>query len=193
MQSSVDAIRPAADAKNIQLELQIGGSAKISGDPDRLQQVVWNLLANAVKFTPLQGQVHVSLECVNHHAQIQIADTGQGIDGAFLPFVFDRFRQADNTMTRSHGGLGIGLTIVRHIVELHGGSVAAHSAGLGSGATFTVTLPTSPFHKAPSVPAVAPKNSAPHAVNGIKLSGKKVLVIDDEPDALELVREILSR
>jgi signal transduction histidine kinase/DNA-binding response OmpR family regulator len=193
VQSSVDAIRPAADAKNIQLELEIGGSAKISGDPDRLQQVVWNLLANAVKFTPPQGQVHVRLECVNHHAQIQIADTGQGIDGAFLPFVFDRFRQADNTMTRSHGGLGIGLTIVRHIVELHGGSVAAHSPGLGSGATFTVTLPTSPFHKAPSVPAVAPKNSAPHAVNGIKLSGKKVLVIDDEPDALELIREILSR
>jgi signal transduction histidine kinase len=195
-QAAVESVRPAADAKNIHLEAELGGSAKMRCDPDRLQQVIWNLLANAVKFTPFQGRVRVSIQCANREAKIEIADTGQGIDPAFLPYVFDRFRQADSSMTRSHGGLGIGLTIVRHIVELHGGSVSAHSPGLGLGATFIVTLPISPLAASTSVPAADPQKSAHGHVNGednIKLGGKQVLVIDDEADALELLREILSR
>ena len=112
-----------------------------SGDPDRLQQIVWNLLANAIKFTPADGKVDVELSRVNAHVEVKVSDTGIGISREFLPHVFDRFRQADSSTTRSHGGLGLGLAIVRHLVELHGGTVAADSAGPGQGATFTVLLP----------------------------------------------------
>src|SRR5207248_8693615 len=114
---------------------------RLVADPDRLQQVVWNLLSNAVKFTPTGGTVAVDSKQIAGNIDIRVVDTGQGIAPAFLPYVFDRFRQADSTSTRSHGGLGIGLTIVRHIIELHGGTVNAESAGEGRGATFTVTVP----------------------------------------------------
>src|SRR5439155_21441130 len=130
------------DEKHVVLDCQnLADDDVIAGDGDRLQQVVWNLLSNAVKFTPPGGRIDVRLERGGDKLRIRVADTGRGISAAFLPFVFDRFRQADSTSTRSHGGLGIGLTIVRHIVELHGGTVQAESAGEGQGATFTVTLP----------------------------------------------------
>ena len=113
----------------------------MSGDPTRLQQVVWNLLSNAVKFTPKDGRVQITLERVNSHVEIAVSDTGQGMSAEFLPQLFERFQQAETGATRSHGGLGLGLAIVRHIVELHGGTVFAESAGVGQGATFTVKLP----------------------------------------------------
>lgn len=144
LRAAVDTIRPAADAKRIAVNVDRPATEfalTVSADPDRLQQVVWNLLSNAVKFTPESGRVDVSLRRLPHSAEIVVSDTGQGIDPQFLPYVFDRFRQADSTSTRSHGGLGIGLTIARRIVELHGGSVRADSAGLGKGATFTISLP----------------------------------------------------
>jgi signal transduction histidine kinase/DNA-binding response OmpR family regulator len=196
VEAAIDAIRPAADAKNLALSAGLADDVSVCGDPDRLQQVVWNLLSNAVKFTPANGQVHVTLEKVDSRAQIHVADTGQGIEPEFVRFVFDRFRQADSSTTRSHGGLGIGLTIVRHIVELHGGLVAARSAGLDQGATFTVTLPTS----MPMLPAAPPRpacaaTSSPSAPAEppANIAGKSVLLVDDEPDAREVVREILHR
>jgi signal transduction histidine kinase len=134
--AAVDAARPAAEANNLRLQTLIDPQAElILGDPDRLQQVVWNLLSNAVKFTPKGGRVQVRLERVNSHVEIVISDTGKGIEPEFLPNVFDRFRQSDGSMTRRHGGLGLGLAIVRQLVELHGGTVSVSSAGEGQGAT----------------------------------------------------------
>jgi signal transduction histidine kinase/two-component SAPR family response regulator len=142
IQSALDAVKPTADARGVLLVAELPPpSLRLAADPDRLQQVVWNLLSNAVKFTPARGRVTVHACQVDADVQISVTDTGQGIDPAFLPHVFDRFRQADSTSTRSHGGLGIGLTIVRHIVELHGGTARADSRGEGHGSTFTVTLP----------------------------------------------------
>ncbi|MDC4226753.1 MAG: ATP-binding protein [Candidatus Manganitrophus sp.] len=114
------------------------------GDPDRLQQVIWNLISNAIKFTPRQGSVSIEVEQIDPHVQIRVRDTGIGIAPDFLPYVFDRFRQADSSSTRTHSGLGLGLAIVRHLVELHGGTVSAESPGKGKGATFTVKLPGRP-------------------------------------------------
>ena len=142
--AAIDAIQLAADAKGIRLAVAIDPSARtIAGDAGRLQQVVWNLLANAVKFTPAGGQIVVRLERDGAYARLSISDTGEGIGQELLPFIFDRFRQADSTSSRRHGGLGLGLAIVRHLVELHGGTVSAESPGVGSGATFTITLPLS--------------------------------------------------
>ncbi|MEN3334759.1 MAG: hypothetical protein V7641_4124 [Blastocatellia bacterium] len=142
IQAAIDSLRPAADAKAIKITLTLTpDSTIVCGDPDRLQQVMWNLLANAVKFTPAGGRVAVRLERSDEHAQMIVSDTGQGMRREFLPFAFERFRQADSTSTRAHGGLGLGLAIVRHIVEMHGGTVKAESWGEGNGATFTVALP----------------------------------------------------
>src|SRR5918999_4823993 len=124
------------------------GVVTVSGDPVRLQQVVWNLLSNAIKFTPRGGRVQVRLERVNSHVEVAVSDTGTGIPAAFLPHVFDRFRQADQKTTRQHGGMGLGLAIVRHLVELHGGTVRAESEGEGQGSTFTVLLPVAPVYQA---------------------------------------------
>ena len=197
VEAAVDAIRPAADAKQISIHSDVARDIQLNGDPDRLQQVVWNLLSNAMKFTPARGRIHVVLDRIDSQAQIRVIDSGQGISPDFLRFVFDRFRQADSTTTRTHGGLGIGLTIVRHIVELHGGTVSANSAGLGKGATFTVNLPVSmPFAVAPQTGDVqspirpVPPKSAEIPIN---LCGKQVLVVDDETDARELACEILRR
>jgi signal transduction histidine kinase len=140
--SAVDAVRPAADAKAIDLRIQISDSvAPVSGDADRLQQVVWNLLSNAIKFSPRGGAVTVSLRRMNGDVEIVVSDTGQGISRDFLPYVFDRFRQADGSITREHGGLGLGLAIARHLVEMHGGTIRADSPGEGMGASLTVTIP----------------------------------------------------
>ena len=206
IEAAVDAVRPAADARQIQLGQSLSRDAdQVVGDPDRLQQVVWNLLSNAVKFTPEGGRVEVALEPSEGGAQIRVTDSGAGIEPELLPYVFDRFRQADSSSTRRHGGLGIGLTIVRHIVELHGGSVRAESAGLGHGATFRVKLPVAsvraveaevPPRGATAVAAAAvgaPPDRPDHTGRTFDLGGLSVLVVDDEPDARELVGEILRR
>ncbi|HEY1922604.1 MAG TPA: response regulator [Tepidisphaeraceae bacterium] len=194
--ATLEAIRPAAEAKGIDLAFDCARDVRTAADPDRLQQVVWNLLSNAVKFTPARGRVIVTLDDFNSQARIRVSDTGNGIEPEFLGFVFDRFRQADSTTTRSHGGLGLGLTIVRHIVELHGGTVAAQSSGIGKGALFTVTLPVS----LPPITAALPRGTHTSAVvnpnrhdHSPSLGGKRVLLVDDEKDARELVREILHR
>jgi CheY-like chemotaxis protein len=155
------------------------------GDPNRLQQVVWNLLSNAIKFTPSAGQVKVSLKRKGSHAQIQVSDTGKGIQADFLPHVFDYFRQADASSTRAHGGLGLGLAIVRHLVELHGGTVRAESPGEGKGATFTVKLPLMKEHPKTSESRELFKNSP-------NLAGVRVLVVDDEADTRELISFVLE-
>ena len=141
IEAAADTVRPAADAKGIHIDVEPGRVGPFKGDPDRLQQVVWNLLANAVKFTPPGGRVEVLADEADGQARIRVTDTGIGIPSAFLRYVFDRFRQADSSTTRAHGGLGLGLSIVRHLVELHGGTVSAESEGEGKGATFTVMLP----------------------------------------------------
>lgn len=167
----------------------------IAGDEDRLQQVVWNLLANAVKFTPSGGHVRVRAARVGPHVEITVADTGAGIHAEFLPHVFERFRQADATTTRAHGGLGLGLAIVRHLVEMHGGTVRAESEGPGQGATFTVTLPVRAVAAAGQ--GGASREAAVRAVSATRdalaLTGMRVLVVDDEADARELLVTVLEQ
>ncbi|HEX8561036.1 MAG TPA: PAS domain S-box protein [Pyrinomonadaceae bacterium] len=189
--AAVEAVRPAAEAKGVRLQKVMDtGVETVMGDPARLQQVMWNLLTNAVKFTPRGGRVQVRLERVNSHVEIAVADTGTGIPPEFLPHVFERFRQADQRTTRRHGGLGLGLAIVRHLAELHGGAVRADSAGEGAGSTFTVTLPVAPVHRRaeagasarPSARDVAHAHECPE-----RLDGLRVLVVDDEQDARELL------
>jgi PAS domain S-box-containing protein len=194
--AAVDAIRPAAEAKNIRLHALLDPQAgPASGDPARLQQVIWNLLTNAVKFTPKGGRVQVRLERINSHIEITVSDTGQGIAPEFLPHVFDRFRQADMKHTRTHGGLGLGLSIVRQLVELHGGTVHAESAGLGQGAIFVVQLPAMVARREPE----PPERRHPTAGGGTApgrlpvLTGLRVLVADDEADTRALLRVMLEQ
>ncbi|MEP0957512.1 ATP-binding protein [Microcoleus sp. FACHB-1515] len=177
----------AAEAKSIQIQTELEPSSKlVLGDPNRLQQVVWNLLSNAVKFTPREGQVHVKLQYDETTAQIMVKDSGKGISSDFLPYVFEYFRQADSSITRRFGGLGLGLAIVRQIVELHGGTVAAESAGEGQGATFTVRLP---------LPKIVSVRNAidPPACGHSDLSSVHVLVVEDEADTRELIKIILEQ
>jgi PAS domain S-box-containing protein len=191
---AVDAVHPAALAKSIRLESVLDRSAgPVLGDADRLQQVVWNLLSNAVKFTPSGGRVDVRLEGDESEVRIRVHDTGRGIAPDFLPYVFDRFRQGSVLTTRTHGGLGLGLAIVRHLIELHGGTVQAESPGPGAGATFTVRLPFRPF-SAPSVErevepvAVTGAGEGPPALHGVT-----ALVVDDEADARVLLSTMLQQ
>jgi CheY-like chemotaxis protein len=169
----------------------------VSGDPNRLQQVFWNLLNNAVKFTPRGGRVQVLLERVNSHLEVSVIDTGEGIDREFLPYVFDRFRQADAGTTRRHGGLGLGLSIVKQLVEMHGGTVSAKSGGTGQGSTFTVSLPLTVIHSDPKPQAErrhpdADSNTSVRADDCPRLAGLKVLVVDDEADARALIKRLLE-
>jgi CheY-like chemotaxis protein len=166
----------------------------VSGDPGRLQQVVWNLVSNAVKFTPKLGRVQVRLERVNSHIEIVVSDTGIGIRPDFLPYVFERFRQADAGTTRKTGGLGLGLAIVRHIVEMHGGTVEASSGGEGQGATFRVRLPLMIINPdPPRTRREHPRTERREALTGLgDLHGIHVLAIDDEEDALTLLRVVLE-
>ena len=205
VQAAVDAVRPAAQAKNIRLQMLLDPQAgPVSGDPDRLQQVLWNLLSNALKFTPKGGRVQVRLERINSHVEITVTDTGQGISAEFLPHVFDRFRQADSSNTRKIGGLGLGLTIVRQLVELHGGTVQATSAGDGRGATFTVSLPITAVHNGQTAPNGGRRTTDqervhPRAGGRVafdcppSLEGLKVLVVDDEMDSRELIIAVLTQ
>jgi PAS domain S-box-containing protein len=185
---AVEAIRPAAEAKNIRVHTILDSSAHpISGDADRLQQVVWNLLVNAIKFTPRGGQIGVTLERISSHVELSVTDTGIGIQPEFLPNMFNRFTQADASITRSHGGLGVGLAIVRYIVELHGGTVTAFSAGEGQGSTFTLAFPLSAAR--PRRTPLEETHPTYESAETIKqLSGLKILVIDDERDTLEMLK-----
>jgi PAS domain S-box-containing protein len=193
---AVESLLPAAEAKQLRVQTTVDPSAgPISGDPDRLQQIVWNLLSNAVKFTPKGGRVQVRLERVNSHVEIVVSDTGAGIKPEFLPYLFERFRQAESATTRQFGGLGLGLAIVRHLAELHGGTVHATSAGEEHGATFRVRLPVMILHPGPAIDERRRRDATsrriPSATPG-KLDGCHVLVVDDDNDALSLVREVLE-
>jgi PAS domain S-box-containing protein len=188
--AAVDGLRPAAEAREISLQLQLDAPrGQVSGDPDRLQQVAWNLVSNAIKFTPKGGRVLVRLERVESQVEVTVRDTGIGIAPEFLPHVFDRFQQADATTTRAFGGLGLGLSIVRQLVELHGGSVRVHSEGEGQGATFTVSLPllAACGEVSDTVGAQQPELKCPP-----ELEGLRVLVVDDEADTCELLQLILE-
>ena len=195
VRNAVETLVPAADAKQIRLQTIIDPrAAPISGDPDRLQQIVWNLVSNAVKFTPKGGRIQVRLERVNSQVEIVVSDTGVGIKPEFLPHIFERFRQADSRITRQFGGLGLGLAIVRHLVELHGGTIDVASGGERQGATFRVRLPLMIVHPELVVEErrrgrVPDRMLAP--AHG-KLEGVHVLAIDDDSDALSLIREILE-
>nr|WP_194054362.1 PAS domain S-box protein [Nodosilinea sp. LEGE 06152] len=188
--AAVETVRLAAEAKQIQILLDLDTAvAPVSGDAARLQQVVWNLLTNAVKFTPNGGQVEVELRQLNQLAQIRVTDTGKGIDSQFLPHVFEYFRQADSTTTRKFGGLGLGLAIVRQIIEMHGGTVKAESLGNNQGATFTVQLPT--IQK--MVPAVSEPTHAEVGNQKTPLSNLRILVVDDDDDTRELQAFLLEQ
>jgi len=191
VEAAVAAVQPAAAAKGVLLSAKISPCRTVSADPARLQQVAWNLLTNAIKFTPRAGRVDITLRENAGQVEFSVSDSGQGIRADFLPFVFDRFRQADASTTRRHGGLGLGLSIVKSLVELHGGSVEAQSDGDGRGATFVVCLPIPPIEGVEealvSLPAAAPEN---HGTP--ELAGLRILVVDDEDDARTLARRVLE-
>jgi PAS domain S-box-containing protein len=195
VQAAVESARPAADARGVRIESILDPAAgPVSGDVNRLQQVVWNLVSNAIKFTPRGGRVQVVLRRVDSQVEISVIDTGVGIDANFLPHVFERFRQADASSTRKHGGLGLGLAIAKSIVELHGGTATASSPGEGQGATFIVQLPVSAVRRNPLQIGARPSASQEATVPLVNadLSNTVVVVIDDDPDSLELIRRILS-
>jgi CheY-like chemotaxis protein len=187
VEAAVAAVRPVAAAKGVLLNLNVARCGSVSADPTRLQQIVWNLLTNAIKFTPRAGRVDVALRENQGQVELSVSDTGLGIKPEFLPFVFDRFRQADASTTRRHGGLGLGLSIVKSLVELHGGTVDVESPGEGQGATFIVRLPV------PPLPEETPVNlPAPEIQGTPELSGLRILVVDDEDDARTLARRVLE-
>ncbi len=195
VRTAVEVVRPAADAKGVALETALPPLAvPVQGDPERLQQVVWNLVSNAVKFTPRGGRVRIALERADDRARLTVRDTGEGISPEFLPYVFERFRQADSSGTRRHGGLGLGLAIVRGLVERHGGNVRAESAGTEQGAVFTVELPllASVAEEAARVqPGRQVTTAEPDAAPGLLLGGLRVLVVDDDPDSNAVVSALL--
>jgi signal transduction histidine kinase/ActR/RegA family two-component response regulator len=198
--AAVDAVRPMAAVKNVQLRFAPNPSALavVRGDADRLQQVIWNLLANAIKFTPDGGAVDVFLEPAGDHVQVRLVDTGQGISPDFLPHVFERFRQADGSTTRRHSGLGLGLAIARQLVELHGGTLQAESAGQGRGSTFTMRLPTvgsggpATFKEGLEDRRTAAATASPEA-RSIRIDHLRVLLVDDTSDGRELTALVLTQ
>jgi signal transduction histidine kinase/ActR/RegA family two-component response regulator len=184
--AALESVRPSADAKTVTLAAQVEvPEATIYGDARRLQQVVWNLLSNAVRFTPSGGHVELTLRRIGDDVELQVSDTGCGIPPDFLPHVFERFRQADSSTTRTHGGLGLGLAIVRDLVELHGGTVRADSEGEGRGSRFTVRLPLTP-------PAHAAEWPTDRPAEATRLAGARVLAVDDDPDAREVLKTVLE-
>ena len=196
---AVNSVRPAAELKNIELVMDIQPVTQVvMGDESRLHQVFWNLLTNAVKFTPTNGRIDVKVQVANKEVQVSVSDTGKGINPDFLPYVFDRFRQADGSTTRIHGGLGLGLSIVRHLVELHSGRASVASKGEGKGSTFQVNLPIQAEHVDKFRSTSALRNSGSSAVDlsedrGSLLSGTRILVVDDEPDARDLLKVVLDQ
>ena len=193
VRAAIESVRPAAEAKDIRVEVALGGEpGDVSGDAERLQQVVWNLLANAIKFTPSGGRVEVRLGRVGAHVELQVTDSGTGIDPSTLPRLFERFWQADSSTTRAHGGLGLGLAVVRHLVELHGGTVRAESGGEGQGASFTVALPLLTLRR-PAVVDAAQVAADDAATGRDVLRGLRVMVVDDDQDTCEIVGAVLRR
>jgi PAS domain S-box-containing protein len=193
LERALDSVRPAAAAKGVRIESIIDSSCRIKGDSGRLQQIFWNLFNNSIKFTPKGGKMQVVLERVSSHLEVSVSDTGEGIAPDFLPFVFDRFRQQDGSTTRRHSGLGVGLSIVKHLVELHGGHVSASSAGVGKGATFVVHLPISLAGRIDDSWRLSPATEATGFGDcNPSLDGLKILIVDDEADTRELLRQILE-
>jgi signal transduction histidine kinase/ActR/RegA family two-component response regulator len=200
VEAAVETVRPTAEAKGVRIDAILdpkGGP--VNGDPDRLQQVVWNLVANAIKFTGRGGRVEVRVERVNSHVEIIVADNGQGIDPEFLPHVFDRFRQADSSHSRTHGGVGLGLSIARQLVEAHAGVIHAASDGAGKGATFTVMLPLQVYQRPPSVaaerfhPTAEPPRGPGRDSADEGLAGLHILVVEDHPDSRDLLATLLQQ
>jgi signal transduction histidine kinase len=197
IESAITSVLPAAGAKDIRVGRVLDGLAgPIKGDPGRLQQVMWNLLTNAIKFTPKGGRVQVTLERVNSHLEIAVSDTGIGIEPEFLPMVFDRFRQADSSASRQHSGLGLGLAISKELIELHGGTIRVKSPGKGAGAMFIISLPLAPLaeerqDESRQHPRTV-RREVPDDAPGLSLEGLKVLAVEDEPDALELIGRVLT-
>jgi len=195
VEAAIEAVRPAATARGTAIVAELDATAgPVVGDPARLQQVTWNLLSNAIKFTPHGGRVVVGLSRQGDHAGLTVRDDGLGIDPEFLPHVFERFRQADSSRTRAFGGLGLGLAIVRHLVEAHGGTVEAASEGTGKGASFTVRLPIGTRLSSPP-PQVRAVEAIPVPAGRalVGLTGVEVLVVDDDADSIELLREALTQ
>jgi PAS domain S-box-containing protein len=197
IRGAAETLQLAARAKSISIDVSLDSNAGlVAGDPDRLQQIVWNLLANAIKFTPTGGHAEIKLSQVDDHLEILVSDDGAGISPEFLPHVFERFRQADSSTTRSHGGLGLGLAIVRHLVELHGGTVSAASPGLGQGSRFTLRLPLANVAELAegdwAIP-VRDRGGAGASSGRPNLAGLKVLLVDDEPDTLEILTFMLNQ
>jgi PAS domain S-box-containing protein len=196
IEAAIASMRPAAEAKEISIltEIELEQTLML-GDPDRLQQIVWNLLSNAVKFTPDGGQIKIRAACSGSRAIIEVIDTGVGIEPEFLPYVFDRFRQADQSTTRMHGGLGLGLAIVRHLVDLHGGSAQVNSAGAGKGSTFSISMPlhgVSPSQE-PEVKQELEYRASLTGNEELWLDGLRVLVVDDDDDAREMMGMVLTK
>jgi PAS domain S-box-containing protein len=195
VKAALDSMSPAAAAKSIRLHTVLDPRAgPITGDPNRLQQVVWNLVSNAVKFTPRGGRIQIHLQRIDSHVELVVSDTGQGIGPELLPFLFERFRQGDSSTTRQHEGLGLGLALVKYLTELHGGTVSAYSLGAGKGATFTVKLPLTIVQAAPETePGEHPTAARTvRALAGPRLDGLRILVVDDDQDSLDLASAILS-
>jgi signal transduction histidine kinase/PAS domain-containing protein len=194
MSAAGDAVRPAADAKDVRLQTVIEPIMDpVHGDPARLQQIIWNLVSNAVKFTPKHGRVQVVLARVNSHVEIRVSDTGEGIASEFLPHLFERFTQADASPSREHTGLGLGLALVKQLVELHGGKVRAASDGIGKGSTFAVELPLAIVHAVEDPARAHPRAAAPPPdIGEWRLQGLRLLIVDDEPDALEMAQNVLE-
>jgi signal transduction histidine kinase/ActR/RegA family two-component response regulator len=196
VEAALDSVRQAADAKSIRLGAEYDDQADlVMGDPDRLQQVIWNLLSNAIKFTPKGGSVGVRVERDGSDVLVRVSDTGQGIAPEFLPHVFERFRQQDGSTTREHGGLGLGLAIVRHLVDQHGGSIAAESLGEGRGSTFQISLPIAAVKAPLDAPGEMPQQPSRRSPESETpaLDGLRVLVVDDQADARELLALVLAR
>jgi PAS domain S-box-containing protein len=194
--AALDALRPTADVKGIQLRTRFEpGECLVKGDPNRLRQVIWNLLSNSIKFTQRGGSVNIDLTCVESTARLTVSDTGEGISPAFLPYVFDRFRQAEGSISRRQGGLGLGLAVVRHLVELHGGTISAESEGLGRGSVFTVDLPLAQERRDPAR-AEERRREVERRRSGsgvVRLDGLHVLLVEDDDDSRKLLGTMLKR
>jgi PAS domain S-box-containing protein len=195
LMASIDTVRPGAETKGVELQSDVESVGRISGDPDRLQQVFWNLLSNAVKFTPRGGCVTVQLAQAGSNVDITVSDTGIGITPEFLPHIFERFRQAESGTTRRHGGLGLGLAIARNIVEMHGGTIEAESAGVGKGSTFRVSLPLVGIRSetvSDRYRDVLRLQNQPYDAEPAALAGVRILAVDDDQDALSMLRQVLE-
>jgi CheY-like chemotaxis protein len=191
VEAALDTVRPSAEAKQVRLEAALDPDVgQVWADPDRLQQVVWNLISNAIKFTPEGGAVSIRLARSGSQVEIIVRDSGEGISPEFVPHVFERFRQADSSTSRPHGGLGLGLAIVRHLVEAHGGTVVAESAGKGHGASFTVRLPR---HAAADATTPTGEAAPAEAAPVLSLAHVRVLLVDDDPDTRGMMQTVLSQ